>query len=387
MPDGIGEISIERSLEQIQQGIKDIGSASRSIDKDLRAVQAGLRLDPSNTELLAQKQELLSQKLENAKQRSQELSAAIAELNRLKQEQGYQTDGQIKLESTYTQQLKEAEIQVTALTGATQQQTETNKTAEESTKSFGKSMTEFQSNLRAVNQVMGGVVNTYKLLGGDPDSATGKLLQHTQEGIKIMTQFAGVGKLLKDQNILTAGSFGHLALSAGAALGAFSLMSGLIGGLNPDMQKTVGIVTAVAGVITAAAVATLAWKGVLTWGVGIPVMLAAVGAGIAGLKTAIGSATTPTEDISGTNIATPSVSAPSVPTYSGGGAAQSQTIVQTLSERQIEDAVYRSVTRSLIETGANIKQVTVVQEINGREFHRQTFNDLLAENAERGKPL
>lgn len=371
MADGLGEITIERSLEQIKQGISDIGTAARGIDKDLKAVNAGLRLDPTNTELLTQKQVLLAQKLENSKDRSNELKTAIEELNRIKAENGQLTDGQAKLLTTYEQQLKETQIQVTALTGATRKQVETNKEAEDSTKSFSQSMTEFQSNLRAVNQVMSGLTNAFLLFGGDRDSAMYKTLQQGQQVVQMLTGLASAGKLLQNQNLLTAGSFGNLTLSAGAAFGSFALVDSLLNNLSGTTRTAVGVI------ITALAAGTIAWvafHGAMSAGIKIPIILAAIGAGIAGVKAMFpksetGAIETPT-------TSTPGVSTPSVPSYSGGGGTGSVT-VQTLSQRQIEDAFYVAGTRIVLEQGLNDPKIIARTSVTRREMLREIFSGIL----------
>lgn len=336
MADAQRDITIERSLDQITQGIENIGAASKAIDKDLRAVQAGLKFDPTNTELLAQKQELLSQKLENSTARADELRAAIAELNRIKAENGQLTDGQSKLLATYEQQLKTTSAEVTGLTGATQRQTEANVTAAESTKTFSQSMTEFQSNLRAVNQVMHGLSSAFTLLGGDPNSSMGKALKQGQQVIQTMTGLASLGKLLQNQNILTAGSFSNLALAAGAAYGAFTLVDGLLGQLDGETRTIAGAITLLTAAVVAGAVAWMAYHGTMTLGVAVPIITAAVGAGIAGIMAMMPK--TEEADLGTTSAAIPTV--PSVPTTISDVSMVSGGTTTTYGEQTININIY-----------------------------------------------
>lgn len=378
-----GEITIQRSLEQIQQGITDIGTASRAIDKDLRAVQAGLKFDPTNTELLAQKQELLSQKLENSTARADELRAAIAELNRIKAENGQLTDGQVKLLATYEQQLKSTSAEVTGLTGATQRQTEANVTAAESTKSFSQSMTEFQSKMRAVNQVMSGVIGTFEIFGGDKNSAMGKVLTQAQSGIQIMTQFASVGKLLGKSNSDLAKTFGTVAMAAGTAIAAYSFGTSIIDAFGEENRKVVAPIMIAVGALGALAVAGLAAAGVLSWGTAVPIITAAIGVGVAGMTALLKKETenlqTATSEFGTTNISTPSVPSYTGGTVSGGGGT---TYISQggLTESQAEMAFYRGGMRTISASGIIDILESIARngggDFNFRRFFDAGFNDL-----------
>lgn len=376
-----GEITIQRSLEQIQQGITDIGTASRAIDKDLRAVQAGLKFDPSNTELLAQKQELLSQKLENSTARADELRAAIAELNRIKAENGQLTDGQVKLLATYEQQLKTTSAEVTGLTGATNQQADANKNAEESTKSFSASMTEFQSNLRAVNQVMRGVDSAFKMFGGDPNSTMGQMIKQSQQAVQVMTGMASAAKLLGQSNTALGKTFGTVAIAAGAVAAAYSLGNSLINAFGEENRKTAAIVLTTTAAVGALAVAGLAAAGALSWGVAVPIIMAAVGAGAAGMTALLKKETASLEAATAATATTTSgssiTSTPTVPTYSGGGGGASNVTVQTLSEAQINSAVYSAVTRVIIEQGLNDPTIISQTSVTQRDIRRWIFSGIL----------
>lgn len=436
MADGTGEITIERSLEQIQQGIRDIGTASKSIDKDLRSVQSGLRFDPSNTELLAQKQELLSQKLENSKARSQELTAAIAELNRINAENGQLTDGQAKLLSTYQQQLKETQNQVTGLTGATQK-------SAESTKTFSQSMTEFQSNLRAAQQVMRGVSSAYELLDTRTDSnkkkqqelqysltdlgfayqegkisqeeykakqlelqkeleATkraqdklsnegfGNFLKQGQQAVQMMSGIASMGKLLGKSNSTLATSFSTVAMGVGAAFVAFKLADDLLGKFEGTSRTVAGAVAILAGAVTAGAVAWMAYHGTMSLGVAVPIILAALAVGAAGIKALTKKTNAETAAISSevSTTSMPSIatsSTPSVPTYSGGVSGGTTTYISQggLTEGQMEMASYRGFMRAITESGLNDPKFIGALNINGRQLAETIFNDFLDVNDRR----
>lgn len=77
----------------------------------------------------------------------------------------------------------------------------------------------------------------------------------------------------------------QLALGAVAAGLGFLIGDGFLSLLGDDAKRIVAPIMLAVGAISALAIAVMAYKGVLTWGVGIPILLAAIGAGVAGLKT------------------------------------------------------------------------------------------------------
>lgn len=385
MADDINDISVTRSLDQIKQGIADIGTASRAIDKDLRDVQKNLRLDPTNTELLAEKQKLLADKLKLSQQNSEELAAAIAKLNAIKAED--RTDGQTKELELYNRKLIETGREITALTGATKEQVETNKNAEESTKSFSQSMTEFQSNLTAAKRIMSGVDSTFKLFGGDPNSTMGQMIKQGQQAVSMMSGIASMGKFLGQSNTAVAKTFGNVAFMAGTAAATFQLASSFINLFGEDSRTVAKVMIGVGSAATIAALGIAIFKGTLSRGLGA-LAIAGAAAAAAGIIALTRSAKSDVAEFPDTiDVATSSsVSTPTVPSYSsggssgGGGTMQSQTIVQTLSEKQIEEAV----SRAIINTGLNQKEYVANVDIDGRQLMRLTFNDWIAIWAERG---
>lgn len=364
MADNVGEITIERSLEQIKQGISDIGTASKAIDKDLRDVQKSLRFDPANTELLAEKQSLLANKLDNSRQRSEELQAAITELNRIKAENGQLTDGQTKLLETYEQQLKSTEREITALTGATKQQSEELTIVEEKTKSFSQSMTEFQSKISVTKQVIKGLQVGYELLGGDENSGIGKTLTQGQKVTQMMAGIASMNKLLGDSNSALTKTFGTLSLSVGAAIAGYSLGTTIIDSFGTKNRKVASIVAVTTGVVVALAVAGLAAAGALSWGIAVPAIVGAIGVGAAGLTALLKKETSTLSEAMEKNASITNAqlssssqfSTPSVPQSTstvGTTSSQQQITIQSLSEQQIINAVHAAVTRVVIEQGIN----------------------------------
>jgi hypothetical protein len=80
------------------------------------------------------------------------------------------------------------------------------------------------------------------------------------------------------------------AVGVGAFVGGFMLADAVLKALPEEIQAIAGALTASISAIVAATVAWMAFHGTMTVGVAVPVILAAVGTGIAGVKTAVGMA-------------------------------------------------------------------------------------------------
>jgi hypothetical protein len=93
---------------------------------------------------------------------------------------------------------------------------------------------------------------------------------------KISTRVADVGISAK-----TA------AIGVAAFMGGFLIADTLLSAIPEDMRKIAGALTASIAAIVAATIAWMAFNGTMTIGVAVPIILAAVGVGIAGVKAAV----------------------------------------------------------------------------------------------------
>ena len=93
---------------------------------------------------------------------------------------------------------------------------------------------------------------------------------------KISTRVADVGISAK-----TA------AIGVAAFMGGFLIADTLLSAIPEDMRKIAGALTASIAAIVAATIAWMAFHGTMTIGVAVPIILAAVGVGIAGVKAAL----------------------------------------------------------------------------------------------------
>jgi len=77
------------------------------------------------------------------------------------------------------------------------------------------------------------------------------------------------------------------AIGVAAFFGGFLVADQLLGAIPEDMRQIAGALTATIAAIVAATVAWMAFHGTMTVGVAVPIILAAVGVGIAGVKAAV----------------------------------------------------------------------------------------------------
>jgi hypothetical protein len=77
------------------------------------------------------------------------------------------------------------------------------------------------------------------------------------------------------------------AIGIAAFMGGFLVADHLLGAIPEDLRQIAGALTATIAAIVAATVAWMAFHGTMTVGVAVPIILAAVGVGIAGIKAAV----------------------------------------------------------------------------------------------------
>jgi len=371
---------IGRAFDELTAKTKDFEKAVRESQNEIKTLNQGLKLDPTNVDLLNQKYEAYGRQLESVTGKAEVYKQQIALLNERKQANGQLTEQETAQLERLEKQMFAASVEAKGLAGAIENHSAASEVAEERTKTFGQSMTELQSNLRAANQVLRGVTNSFLLFGGDRDSAIGQFL--TKQAPKLMSAFSGIismGKLLKNSNDMVRNSF----LGISAAVGGFLIADTILNQFGGTTRTVMG---AIVTVLAAGTIAWVAFHTAMSAGLKTAFILAAIGAGVAGVKAMLPSAGS-IDASTGVSSATASVTTSqmatsSQPVYAGSGASGGVT-VQTLSEKQIESAVARAIE----STGLNQKQYIGKAEINKRELVRFLFNDFLSENSERGHPL
>jgi vacuolar-type H+-ATPase subunit D/Vma8 len=373
-----GETTIERDLEIAADAFNRLRKASAESNKELREVQNNLKLNPESSSLLADKQEILARQLQNAKERAEELKNQIELLNSEQAKDIYTTEQITNRNNQLERQLTSVTREIEGLKGATQSHVEVQEQATESTKSFSESMTEFQSNLRAMRQVMSGVHSTFLLFGGDDKSAMGQMIKQSQQVVSAMSGILSMGKLLTSANKT-------LALSTAAAFAGFYGATAILNqfdGAGKTIAQTIGTIVGVAG---AAALAIMAMKGALN-PFGVAASVAAIGVGIASIKSML-----PTKETLDTNLST-SISnssrttTPSIP--SSGTTGSTTSSISYISQGNLTKEQVRDAMREAIEdSGLGNLRVIERQAQNPEVFYELSFNDLLSVNRRRGTIL
>jgi len=132
--------------------------------------------------------------------------------------------------------------------------------------------------------MMGGITAISGIMGTTMDDSGNKTMQGMKKAMSGVTAFIGLMPMLQQANKAGANSFATLATSATMAIGAFMIVENLLSGLPAEIKPVVGAIGTLVAVIGAATVAWLAFHGTMTWGAAIPIILSAVGAGIASIK-------------------------------------------------------------------------------------------------------
>ena len=77
------------------------------------------------------------------------------------------------------------------------------------------------------------------------------------------------------------------AIGVAAFIGGFLIADQILGAIPENMRQIAGALMASIAAIVAATIAWMAFNGTMTLGVAVPIILAAVGVGIAGVKAAV----------------------------------------------------------------------------------------------------
>ena len=152
--------------------------------------------------------------------------------------------------------------------------------------------------------------------------------------------FPDMSGMLKNlsSNVTGVGSAASTAaLGVGALVAGFFLADSVLNLIPEEIRSIAGALTASIAAIVAATVAWMAFHGTMTVGVAVPIILGAVGAGVAGVKAAVGMAkggliTEPTLVLAGE--AGPEIYAPLdrfEDMVNGGGGPQYVTVYPTIN--------------------------------------------------------
>lgn len=193
-----------------------------------------------------------------------------------------------------------------------------------------------------------------------------------------------INSIIKGLSGMTQG-FNLAFISITALLGAFTIMDGLFDGLSSTGKIVMGVLVSLASAFAGVAVAALAMNGAISWGTAIPVILGAVGAGVAGIKAIIDGAT----NIQGYAIGgIPDKSElfymnehgiPEALINTGG------TQTNVINQQQLKSLVRDGFIEAMSINGEQQVNVTISgNDINNSAFARAIFPALKAESKRRG---
>lgn len=193
-----------------------------------------------------------------------------------------------------------------------------------------------------------------------------------------------INSIIKGLSGMSQG-FKLATISVTALIGAFTIMDGLFDGLSSTGKIITGVLVTLASAFAGVAIASMAMNGAISWGTAIPIILTAVGAGVAGIKAIIDGAT----NIEGYAVGgIPDKSelfymnergVPEALINTGG------TQTNVINQQQLKSLVRDGFIEAMSINGEQQVNVTINgNDINNSAFARAIFPALKAESKRRG---
>lgn len=135
--------------------------------------------------------------------------------------------------------------------------------------------------VKIILDVVNGIVNLLDQLG---------LLEGAIVALFALKITSKINNVIKGLSSMSQG-LKTASINAAILIGSFTIMDGLFSGLNSTGKLIMGMLVTLAATFAGVAVAAMAADAAISWGTAIPIILAAAGAGIAGIKAMIDSAT------------------------------------------------------------------------------------------------
>lgn len=200
-------------------------------------------------------------------------------------------------------------------------------------------------------------------------------------GLNIVSKINNVIKGLSSmsQGLKTA------SINAAILIGSFTIMDGLFSGLNSTGKLIMGMLVTLAATFAGVAVAAMAADAAMSWGTAVPIILAAAGVGIAGIKAMIDSAT-PVDGYATGGIPKKSElfymnehGIPEALINTGG------TETNVINQQQLKSLVRDGFIEAMSINGEQQVNVTISgNDINNSAFARAIFPALKVESKRRG---
>lgn len=229
--------------------------------------------------------------------------------------------------------------------------------------------------VKVILDIVNGIISVLDYLGLLETAIVGLF------GLNIVSKINNVIKGLSSmsQGLKTA------SINAAILIGSFTIMDGLFDGLNSTGKLIMGMLVTLAATFAGVAVAAMAADAAMSWGTAVPIILAAAGAGIAGIKAMIDGAT----NIEGYAVGgIPDKSelfymnergVPEALINTGG------TETNVINQQQLKSLVRDGFIEAMSINGEQQVNVTISgNDINNSAFARAIFPALKAESKRRG---
>lgn len=229
--------------------------------------------------------------------------------------------------------------------------------------------------VKIILDVVNGIVNLLDQLG---------LLEGAIVALFALKVTSKINNVIKGLSSMSQG-LKTASINAAILIGSFTIMDGLFSGLNSTGKLIMGMLVTLAATFAGVAVAAMAADAAISWGTAIPIILAAAGAGIAGIKAMIDSAT-PVNGYATGGIPDKSElfymnehGIPEALINTGG------TETNVINQQQLKSLVRDGFIEAMLVNGNQQVNVTISgNDINNSAFARAIFPALKAESRRRG---
>jgi hypothetical protein len=343
-------IEIGYSVDELNKKFRDLQAELKKTNPELNALNAALKLDPRNVDLVQQKFAVFEEQINLNKEQALLLTLQMEALDQeLANGEVSQNEYNLQIEKLEEKQ-KLATIAAEGLEDAlSNQNKEVNKAK------FGdlnEQLQNAQKSMKAMQGLTIGVSDAFKIWGVDISNTNKEADVMSKTFETLMGGMQMVSGILPQLQKLTAANtsaFERLTIGATLVFSSFQIFDGLLNQFDEDTRVVAGAITALIAVLAAGTVAWLAHIGTMSSGVAIPIILGAVGAGIAGIKAMI-----PAGDTVGGNVSTSRISTSNnIGSSNTNYQTPSQIAPANISYEAIEMAVYRAVSRVRNEDRAN----------------------------------
>ena len=229
--------------------------------------------------------------------------------------------------------------------------------------------------VKVILDIVNGIISVLDNLG---------LLETAIVGLFGLNIVSKINNIIKGLSSMSQG-LKTASINAAILIGSFTIMDGLFSGLNSTGKLIMGMLVTLAATFAGVAVAAMAADAAMSWGTAVPIILAAAGVGIAGIKAMIDSAT-PVDGYATGGIPKKSElfymnehGIPEALINTGG------TETNVINQQQLKSLVRDGFIEAMSVNGEQQVNVTISgNDINNSAFARAIFPALKVESKRRG---